>query len=203
MSDADPLEALVHHLSRLPGIGSKTATRLAHHIVRTDGFAGDLADALTGVREGIARCGTCFHLAAVDPCSICADRNRDDELICVVEHSQDLQAIERAGTYRGLYHVLEGVLAPLEGIGAEDLRIRELVERVGGARELILATNPTAQGDVTALYIAQLVSPLGVRVTRIARGVSVGSELEYTDSSTISRALEERRELTPPARRGG
>ncbi len=198
--DADPLEALVHHLSRLPGIGSKTATRLAHHIVRTDGLAADLASSLTGVTTGISRCTTCFHLASTDPCSICSDLSRDEALVCVVERSQDLEAIERAGTYRGHYHVLEGVLAPLEGVGAEDLRIRELIDRVPGVTELILATNPTAQGDVTALYIAQLVSPLGVKVTRIARGVSVGSELEYTDSSTISRALEERRELTP--RRG-
>ncbi len=197
MSDerADPLEALVHHLSRLPGIGSKTATRLAHHIVRTDGFAEDLGMALLGVRDGIQRCSLCFHLAAADPCSYCADPRRDGDVICVVERSQDLEAIERAGTYRGRYHVLEGVLAPLDGVGADDLRIRELVARVDGVRELILATNPTAQGDVTALYIARLVAPLGVRVTRIARGVSVGSELEYTDASTISRALEERREM--------
>jgi recombination protein RecR len=197
---ADPLEALVHHMSRLPGIGSKTATRLAHFIVRTEGLAGDLADALAGVREGVGRCSVCFHLASGDPCSICADGGRDDTIVCVVERSQDLEAIERAGTFRGRYHVLEGVLAPLDGIGADDLRIRELIDRVSGVDELILATNPTAQGDVTALYIAQLVSPLGVKVTRIARGVSVGSELEYTDASTITRAIEERRELTP--RRG-
>ena len=201
MSDeaADPLEALVHHLSRLPGIGSKTATRLAHFIVRTDGLAVDLASSLAGVREGIGRCSVCFHLAATDPCSICADPSRDERLVCVVERSQDLEAVERAGTFRGLYHVLEGVLAPLDGIGAEDLRIRELIARLGGLQEVILATNPTAQGDVTALYIAQLVAPLGVKVTRIARGISVGSELEYTDASTISRALEERRELSPSA----
>lgn len=201
MSDegADPLEALVHHLSRLPGIGSKTATRLAHHIVRTDGLAADLAESLAGVTDGISRCSTCFHLASTDPCSICSDGRRDESTVCVVERSQDLEAIERAGTFRGHYHVLEGVLAPLDGVGAEDLRIRELVDRIEGVQELILATNPTAQGDVTALYIARLVAPLGVKVTRIARGVSVGSELEYTDASTISRALAERRELSSSA----
>lgn len=205
MSDesAEPLEALVHHLSRLPGIGSKTATRLAHHIVRTDGLAADLAGSLDGVREGIRRCSVCFHLAATDPCAICADPTRDEGIVCVVERSQDLEAIERAGTYRGLYHVLEGVLAPLDGVGAEDLRVRELIERVGGLREVILATNPTAQGDVTALYVAQLLAPLGLKITRIARGISVGSELEYTDSSTIARALEERRELHAPGHHRG
>ncbi len=195
MKPVDPLDALVHHLSRLPGIGSKTATRLAHHIVRTDGLAGDLADSLTGVREGVGRCSTCFHLTASDPCSICSDPRRDESIVCVVERSQDLQAIERAGSYRGQFHVLEGVLAPLDGVGPDDLRIRELIGRLEGLHEIILATNPTTQGDVTALYIANLVKPLGVKVTRIARGVSVGSELEYTDSSTLSRALEERREV--------
>ena len=195
MSPTDPLDALVHHLSRLPGIGSKSAARLAHHIVRTEGFAGDLADALQGVRDGVGRCGTCFHLSSSDPCSLCEDPRRDGSIICVVERSQDLQALERSGSYRGRYHVLEGVLAPLDGVGPDDLRVRELVQRLMDVQEIILATNPTTQGDVTALYIANLVKPLGVRVTRLARGMSVGAELEYTDSSTLARALEERREL--------
>lgn len=198
MSDGapDPLEALVHHLSRLPGIGSKSATRLAYHIVRTEGLASDLADSLGAVREGVGRCSRCFNVSASDPCPICSDPRRDETAVCVVERTPDLQAIERAGAFRGRFHVLEGTLSPLDGVGPEDLRIKELLSRVGdGLEEVILATNPTVEGDATSLYLARLLKPLGVTVTRIARGVSVGAELEFTDSSTISRALEERREL--------
>ncbi len=198
MSDeqADPLEALVHHLSRLPGIGSKTATRLAYHIVRTDGLAADLADSLAGVRDGVGRCSTCFNVSATDPCGICADPRREDGVVCVVERTPDLQAIDRAGAFRGRFHVLEGTLSPLDGVGPDDLRVQELLARVGdGVEEVILATNPTVEGDATSLYLARLLKPLGVKVTRIARGVSVGAELEYTDASTISRALQERREI--------
>ena len=198
MSDAspDPLEALVHHLSRLPGIGSKTATRLAYHIVRTEGLAGDLSDSLAAVRDGVGRCSTCFNVSASDPCPICSDSKRDESIVCVVERTPDLQAIDRAGAFRGRYHVLEGTLSPLDGVGPGDLRIRELLARVGeGLDEVILATNPTVEGDATSLYLARLLKPLGVRVTRIARGVSVGAELEYTDASTISRAIQERREI--------
>ncbi len=198
MSDSapDPLEALVHHLSRLPGIGSKTATRLAYHIVRTDGLAGDLSDSLAAVREGVGRCSICFNVASSDPCPICADPKRRDDIVCVVERTPDLQAIDRAGAFRGRFHVLEGTLSPLDGIGPDDLRIKELIARVaGGLDEVILATNPTVEGDATSLYLARLLKPLGVKVTRIARGVSVGAELEYTDASTISRALQERREI--------
>jgi len=192
----DPLEALVHHLSRLPGIGGKTATRLAYHIVRTEGLASDLSESLAAVRDGVGRCSTCFNVSASDPCPICADPKREDGLVCVVERTPDLQAIVRAGGFRGRFHVLEGTLSPLDGIGPGDLRIKELLVRVGeGLDEVILATNPTVEGDATSLYLARLLKPLGVRVTRIARGVSVGAELEYTDSSTISRALLERREI--------
>ena len=198
MSDAapDPLEALVHHLSRLPGIGSKTATRLAYHVVRTDGLAADLADALAGVRDGVGRCSICFNVTAMDPCRICTDGRRDSQLVCVVERTPDLQAIDRSGAFRGQFHVLEGALSPLDGVGPEELRVSELLMRVErGVGEVILATNPTVEGDATALYLARLLKPLGVRVSRIARGMSVGAELEYTDSSTIGRALEERREM--------
>jgi len=193
---ADPLEALVHHLSRLPGIGSKTATRLAYHVVRTEGLASDLADALAAVRDGVGRCSTCFNVSASDPCRICSDGRREGGVVCVVERTPDLQAIDRSGAYRGRFHVLEGALSPLDGVGPEELRISELLARIGGGvEEVILATNPTVEGDATALYLARLLKPLGVTVSRIARGVSVGAELEYTDASTIGRALQERREL--------
>lgn len=192
----DPLGVLVHQLSRLPGIGTRTATRLAFFVARTQGLAEDLAHALLAVRDGLVRCSSCGDLAAQDPCPICSDPKRDAGLVCVVEGDQDLRAIERAGVFSGRFHILGGVLSPLRGIGPDDLRISALLARIdGGAREVILATNPTVEGDATALYLARLLRPLGVRVTRIARGVSVGSELEYTDSGTIGRALEERREI--------
>ena len=198
MSDGpDPIEQLVHHLSRLPGIGNRTATRLAFHLARTEGLADDLAAALLAVSDGVGRCQVCGDVTASDPCSICSDHRRDGALICVVQGTQDLRAIERAGAWSGRFHVLGGVLSPLRGITPEDLRISELLARLeDGVVEVILATNPTVEGDATALYLARLLKPLGVKVSRIARGVSVGAELEYTDASTISRALEERREVS-------
>lgn len=197
MSDApsDPLDVLIHHLGRLPGVGQKSATRLAYHILRTDGLADELAAALTSVQTQVGRCSVCFNLAASDPCSLCSDPRRDDAVVCVVERTQDLQAIERSGGYRGRYHVLEGALSPLDGIGPDELRVSELLARLTEVGEVILATNPTVEGDATALYLARLLKPMGIKVSRIARGVSVGAELEYTDSGTISRALDERREL--------
>jgi recombination protein RecR len=197
VSDApsDPLDVLIHHLGRLPGVGQKSATRLAYHILRTDGLADELAAALTSVQTQVGRCSVCFNLAASDPCSLCSDPRRDDAVVCVVERTQDLQAIERSGGYRGRYHVLEGALSPLDGIGPDELRVSELLARLTEVGEVILATNPTVEGDATALYLARLLKPMGIKVSRIARGVSVGAELEYTDSGTISRALDERREL--------
>ena len=193
---ADPLEALVHHLSRLPGVGRKTAARLAFFIARDKELADGLAQALIEVRDRVGRCSQCFSISASDPCLICADQRRQGAELCVVERAQDVQALERAGAWSGRYHVLDGVLSPLDGVGPDDLRIRELLERMGeGFGEVILATNPTTEGDATALYLARLLKPLGVRVTRIARGISVGAELEYTDGGTLARALEERREL--------
>jgi len=195
-SALDPLGQLIHHLSRLPGIGTRSATRLAYHVVRDDSLAQDLAAALIAVDEQVGRCSVCCNVSASDPCRLCSDPRRDSRTICVVERTQDLQAIARMGEYRGSYHVLEGALSPLDGIGPEDLRITELLERLGdGVEEVILATNATVTGDATALYLSRLLKPLGLCVSRIARGVSVGAELEYTDSSTLQRALEERREL--------
>jgi len=198
MSEAgpDPIARLVHHLSRLPGIGTKSATRLAYHILRSDDLASELAEALAAADSRVGRCGRCGNISAANPCSICSDPKRDSSCICVVERTQDLQAIERTGTFRGTFHVLGGALSPLDGVGPDQLRIRELLERASdGEGEVIVATNPTVEGDATALYLARLLKPLGVHVSRIARGVSVGAELEYTDASTLSRAIEERREL--------
>jgi len=193
---ADPLAQLIHHLSRLPGIGSRSATRLAYHVVRDETIARDLAEALLAVDEQVGRCSVCCNVSATDPCSMCTDPRRDGSIICVVERVQDLQALQRAGEFRGGYHVLEGALSPLDGVGPEQLRISELLSRIeDGVEEIILATNATVGGDATALYLSRLLKPMGVRVSRIARGVSVGSELEYTDASTLQRALEERRDL--------
>lgn len=196
MSD-DPIAALVHHLSRLPGIGGKTATRLAQHLVRDGELAGALSDALRAASTELLPCSLCGDVNTTDPCALCADPRRDDALVCVVERSQDLQAIQRSGGFSGRYHILGGALSPLDGIGPAELRVRELLARLedGVVQEVILATNATVEGDTTAMYLARLLQPVGIRVSRIARGVSVGSELEYTDSSTISQALEDRRDL--------
>ncbi len=193
----DPLDQLSHHLSRLPSIGSKTASRLAYHIARNPELAAGLRDALDALVDGVARCQRCCTVTTSEFCSICADPKRSDSLLCVVERPQDVQAIERSGAFRGTYHVLGGSLSPLKGIGPAELRMRELVARLedGCIQEALLATNPTVEGDATALYIARLVQPLGIKVSRLARGVSVGAELEYTDSSTLARAVEERREM--------
>jgi len=192
----DPIDRLVHHLSRLPGIGTKSATRLAYHILRSGDLATELAEALAAATVQVGRCGSCGNISSSDPCAVCSNPKRDGQLICVVERTQDLQAIERSGGFSGVFHVLGGTLSPLDGIGPEELRVSELLARVEeGLEEIIVATNPTVEGDATALYLARLLKPLGVRVSRIARGVSVGAELEFTDSSTLSRALEERRDL--------
>ncbi len=192
---ADPISVLVHHLSRLPGIGGKTATRLAYFLVRDPSLATELSEALAGAAVSVGRCTVCGDFTADEVCATCADPKRDAAIVCVVERSQDLQAIERAGVFRGRYHILGGALSPLDGVGPDVLRVRELLDRLMEVEEVILATNPTVEGDATALYLARLLKPIGVKVSRIARGVSVGAELEYTDAGTIGRALEERREL--------
>lgn len=192
------MQRLVEELKRLPGIGEKTATRLAFFVLRSEhSFAANLAQALLGVKEQSRLCSVCYGLTESDPCGICADPRRKAEEVCVVEEPADMMALERAQEYRGRYHVLGGALAPLDGVGPEHLRCSELVDRVrrGGISEVIVATNPTVEGEATALYIARLVKPLGVRVTRIARGLPMGGDVEYTDVVTLTKSLEGRREM--------
>ena len=190
---ADPIRKLVQELSRLPGIGEKSATRLAFHLVRGNRQQVlDLAQALVDVTDKIRLCSVCMNMTEQDPCVLCSDPRREPEMICVVASPSDLIAIDRGGHFRGRYHVLHGLLSPLEGIGPDDLRIAELVRRLGGdppVREVIIATSPNVDGEATAMYIARLLKPLGVRVSRIATGLPGGGELEYSDQATIARAL--------------
>lgn len=190
---ADPIRRLVQELARLPGIGEKTATRLAFHLIRGNRQQVDaLARALLDVTEKIRLCSVCMTMTEADPCAHCADPRRDHEIICVVASPSDLIAIDRGGHFKGRYHVLHGLLSPLEGIGPDDLRIAELVRRMGSTppvREVIIATSPSVDGEATAMYIARTLRPLGVTVSRIATGLPVGGELEYSDQATIGRAL--------------
>ncbi|MGD9762530.1 MAG: recombination mediator RecR [Candidatus Binatia bacterium] len=193
-----PLARLIQELTKLPGIGEKTATRLAFHLSRAERQDVDaLASALTALREDLHTCSICCSLAGGDPCEICGDPQRHSDVLCVVEESADLAAVERSGGFRGRYHVLGGTLAPLEGIGPDDLHIAPLLRRLGAGelREVIIATNPTTEGEATALYLARLIKPLGVRVTRIAHGLPMGGDVEYADLATLGKALEGRREM--------
>ena len=196
----EPVARLVEALQRLPGIGPKTAQRLTFFLLkRPADEVRELADSLVAVKDRIVSCRTCFNVTDEDPCRICRDPARDDRLICVVEEPNDLLAMERTGEFRGRYHVLLGALSPLDGIGPEDIKVRELLARMdasAGTTEVILATNPNVEGEATALYLAKLLRPLGVKVTRIARGLPVGGDLEYADQVTLSKALEGRREIS-------
>lgn len=198
------LELLIEELVRLPSIGQKSAQRLALHLLRVPKEdALRLAEAIRAVRERVGFCATCGNFSESDPCQLCRDPQRDGAVICVVEQAGDVLALERTGTFRGRYHVLGGALAPIEGTSPEMLRIRELLERLRElgpdgsplVREIILATNPNVNGEATALYLSRLMAPLGVKITRIARGVPMGSDLEYSDLVTLQRALEGRREV--------
>jgi len=191
-------EQLVDALRRLPGVGKRSAERLALHLLSAPGEeAQSLSEAIVEARRLITRCSQCCNLTDRDPCAICAHPGRDHGVICVVEHPSGAMAIEKAGAYKGLYHVLHGALSPVDGIGPDELKMRELVERVraGGVREVLMATNPTMEGDATAMYLARQLAPLGVRVTRLAMGLPVGGDLEYADEITLGEALEGRRDV--------
>ncbi len=193
-----PVARLVEELIRLPGIGPKSASRLAYYLLRVpEEEARALAEAILEMKSRMRFCSRCYNITETDPCAICSDEDRDRTRICVVEEPLDVVALERTGRYRGLYHVLHGAISPVEGIGPDDLRIGELLTRVRlqPVEEIILATNPSLEGDATAMYLAQNLIPLGVRVTRLAHGLPMGGDLEYADEVTLSRALEGRREL--------
>ena len=193
-----PIQDLIDELSRLPGIGPKSAQRLAFHIVKQPpDDAKRLAEALVGAKERISFCEECGNVAEGERCRICRDPGRDPTILCVVEEPKDAATIEKAGVIRGRYHVLGGAISPLDGIGPEDLRVQELLDRVErqGVTEVVIATNPNLEGNATAMYVAALLKPLGVRVTRLASGLPVGGDLEYADEVTLSQALEGRREL--------
>lgn len=195
-----PVARLIEELSRLPGVGRKTAQRLAYHVLRAPADeAQALAVALVAVKEQVAYCSVCCNITdlGVDPCAICADERRDSARICVVEEPLDVLAIERTGEFRGRYHVLHGAISPIDGIGPERIRARELIARVaqGGVAEVILATNPNLEGEATAMYLSKVLKPLAVKVTRLAHGLPIGSALEYADEVTLLKSLEGRREM--------
>jgi len=194
----DPLARLVEQLQKLPGIGAKGAQRLAFHILKNPRDEADrLCEAIRDVKERVTYCSTCNNITEHDPCGFCTSATRDQRVICVVEEPQNVSVVEKTREFRGVYHVLMGALSPLHGVGPDDLKIKGLLSRVGGGvvEEIILATNPTVEGEATALYLARLLKPLGVRVTRIAMGIPVGSDLEYADEVTMTRAMEGRREV--------
>lgn len=193
-----PVSRLIDEFQKLPGIGPKTAQRLTFHLLRLpQESAENLAAAIRDIKERIILCSTCFNIAEQDPCPICSDAGRDPSIICVVEEPLDVQAIERTGAFRGRYHILHGAISPVDGIGPEDLRIAELLNRLRQepVKEILLATNPNLEGEATAMYLTRQISPLGIRITGLARGLPVGGDLEYADELTLGRALEGRREL--------
>ena len=195
---AEPVSQLIEELGKLPGIGPKSAARLAYYLLRMpEAEARALAEAIIAVKDKTVLCSSCQNITDSDPCTICTSEERDHSIICVVEEPLDILALERTGRYKGLYHVLHGVLSPMDGIGPEDLKIKELLERIktGSVKEVILATNPNLEGEATAMYIQKLLSPLGLRLTRLARGLPVGGDLEYADEVTLTHALEGRQEM--------
>jgi recombination protein RecR len=198
LTTAKPISRLIEELNKLPGIGPKTAQRLAYHLLQAPPERSrDLADAIVSIKENLKLCSICLNIADSDPCGICADESRDHTKVCVVEEPIDIMPLERTRKFRGLYHVLHGVISPSDGIKPEDLHIRELLDRLSGnpITEVILATNPNVEGEATSMYIQRLISPLGIRVTRLARGLPFGGDLEYADDVTLSRALEGRQEM--------
>ncbi|MEP6915084.1 MAG: recombination mediator RecR [Acidobacteriota bacterium] len=198
MARPGPLTKLVEQLQRLPGVGAKSAQRLAYHLLKAPREDVErLAEAMREVKDRVSYCSVCSNITDVDPCVYCTDSDRDPRIICVVEEPENVAGVEKTRDFKGLYHVLMGALSPLHGVGPDDLKIRGLLTRVGngGVEEVILATNPNVEGEATAIYLAKLLKPLGVRVTRIAMGVPVGSDLEYADEVTMHKAMEGRREV--------
>jgi recombination protein RecR len=195
---AGAVSRLIQELNKLPGIGPKSAQRLAYYLLRTpEDQAKLLAEAILSVKQKTKLCSTCFNITDSDPCPICRNDQRDRSKICIVEQPQDILALEHIKSYNGLYHVLHGAISPTEGVGTEDIRIKELMKRLEGGKvkEVILATNPTLEGETTAMYLAKQISPLGIKVTRLARGLPFGTELEYADDVTLTRAIEGRQEF--------
>ncbi|GAI41591.1 unnamed protein product [marine sediment metagenome] len=195
---AEAINKLIQEFNRLPGIGPKSAQRLAYYLLRApDEQTKLLAEAILSLKKKVVLCSTCFNVTESDPCPTCRSDERDRSKICIVEQPQDILALEHTGIYKGLYHVLHGAISPTEGIGADDIRIKELLSRLqdGSVNEAILATNPNLEGEQTAMYLQRLISPLGVRVTRLARGLPFGTELEYADDVTLTRAIEGRQEF--------
>jgi recombination protein RecR len=194
----EPIAKLIDSFSRLPGIGPKTAARLAFYVLRMkEEDVVNFAKALVNVKRNLQYCSVCCNITDTDPCRICSDKNRDRSVICVVQEAKDLVAMERTKEFHGMYHVLQGAISPMEGIGPDDIRVAELLKRLANeeVQELILATNPNIEGEATAMYLSRLVKPFGLKVTRIAHGLPVGGDLEYADEVTLSKALEGRREL--------
>jgi len=195
---AGAVSRLTQELNKLPGIGPKSAQRLAYYLLRApEDQAKLLAEAILSVKQKTKLCSTCFNITDSDPCPICGNDNRDRSKICIVEQPQDILALEHIKSYNGLYHVLHGAISPTEGVGTDDIRAKELMNRLQGGKvnEVILATNPTLEGETTAMYLGKLISPLGIKVTRLARGLPFGTELEYADDVTLTRAIEERQEF--------
>ena len=195
---AEPVSRLIEELGKLPGIGPKSAARLTYYLLRIpEAEARALAEAIIAVKEKTVLCSSCQNITDSNPCAVCASKERDHSIICVVKEPLDILALERTGRYRGLYHVLPGVLSPMDGIGPDDLKIKELLQRLkaGSVSEVILATNPNLEGEATAMYLQRLLSPFGVRLTRLARGLPVGGDLEYADEVTLTHALEGRQEM--------
>ncbi len=192
----EPLAKLVNAFSKLPGIGGKTALRLAYHVISApDEDVNELISALSEIKDRINYCVVCGNFCEGEKCSVCADPRRDGSLVCVVKDPRDVIAMEKTGSFHGVYHVLHGTISPIDGIGPDDIRIKELLARLDGVNEVIIATNPDVEGDATAMYIAKLLRPFGVKVTRIAHGIPIGGDLEYIDEVTLSKALDGRREM--------
>lgn len=194
----DPIARLIEALVKLPGIGEKSASRLAFHILgAAEDYARELAQAIIDIKEKIRLCSVCLNITEQDPCRLCRDPDRTDDIVCVVEEPNDLYAIEKTRSFNGRYHVLHGVISPLDGIGPDEIHVKELLERLksGKVKEVLLATNPVVEGDATAMYLKERIKPFGLKVTRIARGIPVGGDLEYTDGATLTDAIRGRRDL--------